>query len=290
MSFYTNNKNLATITFNTNDVKTVYFNNELVWEKGYWPGLADATWEDVYNLCKQKQSGEISYWPEDVYVGAVKSGIWRDTYSLLGYVGIDFVIIGLDIDGEGVITFQCKEGMLYSHITDKDNWDSWMKEIPQSVCDTFYSNLIRPNKEYIKPLAKGIGESATGVSSRIMPPNFYTVNCWIPSEFEVGLNKYSVSGNALTKEATQGVSKPYPYFTDNTSRIKETTNSIYTGTGGDIVDMGVQPWYLRSLYFAEEGAAKPTGFCIVSSTGEADYTGYGVTSAGAGIAPCFAIG
>lgn len=76
----------------------------MFWDKSFpWVGWSNATWEDIYNLCKAKQSGEIDDWPSDVVLGATKTV--NLSTSVLGKTSYVMRIIGLDIDGDGVITF-----------------------------------------------------------------------------------------------------------------------------------------------------------------------------------------
>ena len=64
MSFLVNNIELQEIYFNNQMVKSAYYNNELVWtshtEPYDWVGWDNATWEDIYNLCQDRQNGVIT--------------------------------------------------------------------------------------------------------------------------------------------------------------------------------------------------------------------------------------
>ena len=113
MSFFVNNVELKEATFNQQEVKSIYFNTHLIWEAASWPGWANATWEDVYNLCKAKQEGEIIAWPNDVVLGATKETTLSTAVS--GLTTYTMRIIGLDIDGSGIVTFDCNHILTYNY-------------------------------------------------------------------------------------------------------------------------------------------------------------------------------
>lgn len=199
MSFFVNNVELKEVSFNQQVVETIYFNNTLIWEAFSWPGWANATWEDIYNLCKAKQKGTIKEWPEDVVLGATK--ITTLSTAILGTSTFTMRIIGLDIDGEGVITFDSQYHTaqvmtIESLSTYQDNFYNY--------CDA---------KPYIKALSKGTADTE-GV---LTYADYYV---WVLSERELNLDSYA-SGD----EYTYGVNKPYPYFTSDTTRKKTAADS-----------------------------------------------------------------
>lgn len=212
MSFFVNNVELKEATFNQQEVKSIYFNTHLIWEAASWPGWANATWEDVYNLCKRKQNGGITTWPDDVVLGATKETTLST--AILGTSTFTMRIIGLDIDGSGVITFDSK--YLAAETVDYDLLDTYQ--------DNFYNYCDA--KPYIKALSKGTAAANSKRNGAVTYTDYYV---WSLSEREVNLDKnsgISVANSTLTKaECTYGVNQPYPYFTSDNIRQKTVAGS-----------------------------------------------------------------
>lgn len=258
MSFFVNNVELKEATFNQQEVKSIYFNTHLIWEAASWPGWANATWEDVYNLCKQKQNGGITAWPDDVVLGATKETTLST--AVLNTSTFTMRIIGLDIDGSGIITFDSK--YLPVGTVDYDLVDTYQ--------DNFYNYCDA--KPYIKALSKGTAAANNKRNGDVTYADYYV---WSLSEREVNLDKYSgisVANSTLIKaECTYGVNQPYPYFTSDETRKKTIAgnSSLYT-------------WVTRSI-----GVFLPFGTMNVE-------VGKDGQSAFAGslrkFSPCFAIG
>ena len=224
-----------------------------------WPGWANATWEDVYNLCKAKQKGKIDAWPSDVVLGAMKETTLST--AILGTSTFTMRIIGLDIDGSGVITFDSKYYTAQSILVTSLN----------KYQNNFYNYCNA--KPYIKALSKGTAANNTNRNGAVTYADYFV---WSLSEREVNLDNYSgisVANSTLTKaECTYGVNQPYPYFTSNATR-KKTTADNSTGYG----------WGLRSVSkFGKETIVYVTyqGSSNYSNT-SADYIKF---------SPCFAIG
>ena len=210
MSFFVNNVELKEATFNQQEVKSIYFNTHLIWEAASWLGWDNATWEDVYNLCKQKQEGEITAWPDDVVLGATKETTLSTEVS--GLTTYTMRIIGLDIDGSGVVTFDCNHTgniQLQDSQSDMDN-----------TCKNFYNYCNA--KPYIKVLNKGVARADEWRKGYVTYKDRYV---WLLSEREVNLDRYSgisVANSTLTNaECTYGVNQSYPYFTSDETRIKK---------------------------------------------------------------------
>ena len=224
-----------------------------------WIGWANATWEDVYNLCKAKQKGKINAWPSDVVLGATK----ETTLStpILGTSTFTMRIIGLDIDGSGVITFDSKYGTLNS--------------IRDTSLNTYQNNFYNycNAKPYIKALSKGTAATNFNRNGVVTYADYYV---WSLSEREVNLDKYSgisVANSTPTKaECTYGVNKPYPYFTSDDKRKKIDANNSFG-----------YAWRLRSVSkFGTDTVV------FVTNQGSSNYSN---TSADyIRFSPCFAIG
>ena len=260
MSFFVNNVELKQATFNQQEVKSIYFNTHLIWEAASfdWVGWANATWEDVYNLCKAKQEGKITAWPDDVVLGVTKETTLST--AVLNTSTFTMRIIGLDIDGSGVITFDSK--YLTSGTANENSLSTYQNDF-YNYCNA---------KPYIKVLSKGTAAAKTNRNGAVTYADYYV---WSLSEREVGLDKYSgisVANSTLTKaECTYGVNQSYPYFTSNASRKKTAAGSS-----------SVYAWCLRSV-----GVFVPFGTMgvQVGDDGESAFA-----SNFRKFSPCFAIG
>ena len=258
MSFFVNNVELNEATFNQQEVKSIYFNTRLIWEAASWPGWASATWGDVYNLCKAKKEERITAWPNDVVLGATKETTLST--AILGTSTFTMRIIGLDIDGRGVITFDSKYVTAESMNTD--------------LLDTYQYDFYKYcNAEpYIKPLNKGI---SSGDANRNGNANYTYYEVWSLSEREVNLDKYSgisVANSTPTKaECTYGVNKPYPYFTSDERRIKTIAGSS-----------AKQSWLTRSINIIPNIGIRAIA---IDNNGHSAYNATNIR-----FSPCFAIG
>ena len=203
MSFYINDVALKTLFFNGSEVNSLYFNGTQVWEKSDWPGWANATWEDVYNLCKHKQSGKVAEWPEDVVLGVTKTTTLST--AVLGTTTFTMTLIGMDIDGAGVLTFagsKATNSFKASSVT-------WSSNNVYSYCQNVYDYCdVKP---YIKVLDKATYNQTTtnGGSAYITSSGVWALSC-----NEVGLS----SPTGIGEEYTSGVTTAYPYFASNTER------------------------------------------------------------------------
>lgn len=227
-----------------------------------WVGWANATWEDIYNLCKAKQEGKIDAWPDDVVLGATK--ITTLSTAILGTSTFTMRIIGLDIDGEGVITF--------------DSQYHTAQVMTISSLNTYQNNFYNycNAKPYIKPLRKGTAAYSTSRNGAVTYADYYV---WSLSEREVNLDEYSnisVANSTTTKaECTYGVNQPYPYFTSDDKR-KKTAAGSSTGYA----------WLTRSTYaFPLITTAQPV---IITVQGSSNNTSRNATNIR--FSPCFAIG
>ena len=284
-TFYVNDSSPETVTFNGNEVKSVYFNNKKVWESYNWVGWENATWQDIYNLCKAKQRGDIRLYPSDVVLGATK---WTTVHSSSPTyngtaTGVDMILIGIDIDGPGVLTFHAA-GM----------WDTIARgqktahTMPYTIgrLTEFYNACSA--KPYIKQLDKeSVYErdidndpQTRPIPHRIVEPSYV----WIPSLSEMGF-----SGNYV--EYTSGVTRAYPYYSSNNKRKK-----TWVGIGGSDHTYGEYEKYMtRSLALVNDPDNAYVGYVVdgigakalPKSTTVNYVTHYSNSS---GFAPAFAIG
>lgn len=208
MSFFANKISPTTITFNTEDVSTVYFQNTafmtepvLVWSR--WPGWDNSNLDDIYNLCKMKQAGIISDWPEDIKLGNQLS---IPNWSSQGAVYYTFyaVLIGIDIDGPGVLTF-----MSYFNTPDLSVPTMNLEDNRDFLENTYsYKMIFNPDgscvgtdeklylRDFIKPLRKQWHNATDGTVEVI------EALMWDLSYAEAGLeSEYPCF--------TEGVSTPY---------------------------------------------------------------------------------
>lgn len=262
MSFFVNNVELKEATFNQQEVKSIYFNTHLIWEAASfeWVGWANATWEDVYNLCKAKQEGKITTWPDDVVLGATKETTLST--AILNTLTFTMRIIGLDIDGSGVITFDSK------YVASGDIMISSLNTYQNDFYN--YCNA----KPYIKALSKGTAAADINRNGAVTYADYYV---WSLSEREVGFDNYSgisVANSTLTKaECTYGVNQPYPFYTSSNTRKKTSASGIQCA------------WLLRSRYLRKLLGDLVEYTVGINSDGAIEYNPYGLR-----FSPCFAIG
>lgn len=217
MSFLINDINLQECNFNNQFVKKIYYNDVLVWANTSWPGWDNATWEDIYNLCKAKQLGAIADWPTDVVLGATKMAycpIPRYSYQTAAFSTHEVMLIGMDIDGPGVLTFETKNCFIeaveagenaYDYLSEEDNIDYW-------------GTFVGAMKQYIKPLNKQYvlkthNEAAGQWDYSVYIKEVYT--------FHLSAAERGVILSGVPAVYTEGVSVPYPYFRNASTRIKK---------------------------------------------------------------------
>lgn len=214
MSFYINNTELDKVFFNGSEVNTVYLNNVLVWDGASWKGWANATWKDIYRLCQAKQTGKISAWPDDVVIGATKTT--KLSTNVLGFTSIEMVLIDIDKDGDGVLTFQSKTASTtefaygsYGSLSNVENNCNLIYE----YCDA---------KTYIKPINK------TWLDFASWSDKTKASNVWV-------LSKEELSGTAAYAYYTAGnsMAKNKPYWTrsyQNKNNSSHTASLYYVET------------------------------------------------------------
>ena len=258
MSFFVNNVELNEATFNQQEVKSIYFNTRLIWEAASWPGWANATWGDVYNLCKAKKEERITAWPNDVVLGATKETTLST--AILGTSTFTMRIIGLDIDGKGAITFDSK------YVT--------AETVNPDLIETYQYDFYRycNAKPYIKSLNKG---NSSGDMNRNGNATYTYYEVWSLSEREVNLDKYSgisvANSTPTNAECTYGVNKPYPYFTSDVRRIKTIAGSS-----------AKQSWLTRSINIIPNIGVRAIA---IDNNGHSAYNATNIR-----FSPCFAIG
>lgn len=207
MSFFINDTELKECNFNSQKVSSIYYNNNLVWYSAPswepWPGIAEASWEQVYGLCKAKQLG-LTDWPSDITIGATREIQFRHHESQsFPHWEVPVVLIGIDVDGPGVLTFMTKYADLYEDVGPKVK-ASDLYYITFDQKGLFGEPALNP---YLRPITKRYKSSLDGVST-------HTDVYFKLSTAEMGFKLNSVD-NALF---TVGVNQPYPYFDDVAKR------------------------------------------------------------------------
>lgn len=199
MSFYINNTALKSAFFNGSEVKSIYYKGVNVWEapKFTWVGWNNATWEDIYNLCKAKQDGTITEWPSDIGYAST----WKTvnlSSSVLGTTSLMMYVAGLDIDGDGVITFVAGDA-LNNTASRGGNWNA-SNSLRSGALTDFY------NACEAKPYIKKLNKQTENSKGTLFTTEDYV---WIPSVAELGLEYWE---SDHLGEYTEGVSTPYPHF------------------------------------------------------------------------------
>ena len=260
MSFLANKISPTTITFNTEDVSTVYFQNTafmtepvLVWSK--WIGWDRAGWREIYNLCKMKQAGIIKDWPEDIKIGSTKIITrWKGVGQTHDRAVVE--LIGIDLDGPGVLTFMSKySNSISTYMENEENdyedmyeWDSiYHADGSVSIDDTitYMVDIIKPLRkqwynatdgkvEVSELLFWDLSYAEAGLESEYpcftegvstpyftAPPIRYTSGGYPPDQVQYGSRNYICWGN--------GDDRTYEFNPDYTFGVNTgTATGIYT--------------------------------------------------------------
>lgn len=189
-----------------------------------WPGWDNATWEDINNLCYAKQQGYIDSWPSDVVLGGTRSETLSS--AVLGTTTHDVMIIGMDQDADGTLTFQTQGVLANSaqYMSSNGAEARWSRSMAEGFCDSYYNYFT--GKSYIKPVRKGnFDEAISRVASRNPTFTYTNMFVWIPSCYEISLvTDYTIQdeqyATTTNSESTYGKLIRYQYYTDNSSRVK----------------------------------------------------------------------
>ena len=252
-----------------------------------WPGWDNADWEDINNLCYAKQQGYIDSWPNDVVVGGTKSVTL--TASVSGTTTHNVMIIGMDQDAEGTLTFQTVNSLATtsafsrsSDYADGTNYYHANNLIfdgnSSGLCKKYYDAF--PGKASIMQVNKGTCTSQ--VETQDGTATYREQYVWIPSEGEVGLDNYASlkysNWTTTNGECTYGKKFKYAYYTDNDTRKKWRGDEAATSAG---YSGSAYPWWTRSHNYQGQG------ICGVYASG-IEYGGYYYDTKG--VAPAFVIG
>lgn len=264
-----------------------------------WTSWEEASWGDIYKVCKGMQSGALTKWPDDIYVGKTKTLYFTENLIKCRCGALEnkceVEIIGVDIDGPGVLTFSLKHSInglqmfigvdgypygssslttTYSWLNDVVPADNYTN-IARQQCENLYNTCEA--KDYIKPLYKG---TSRWTGSSKVEPEFRFETFWLPSEFELGLSSSSNSIGATLKESTEGVNVPYPAYTDSNSRKR-----IFFSTVSDChKSSDYEAYYLRS-----SGISTNNARLYINAYGQVKGAKNAVDFY-ATFVPCFAIG
>lgn len=193
-----------------------------------WVGWSSATWEDVYNLTKAKQSGTITAWPDDVVLGATKA--LSLSTAVLGTSSTTMRIIGLDHDASGTITFQT-----VNTLSTKTKWTSdtgaglpayysWDNSQVRVECQNFYNYCEA--KPYIKTVSKKTYYIGSGSSGYLED---FTETVFLLSQSEVFYSGLS-EGSQYGYYDTEVPNKAYWLRSTRDGSYK---NAMKTTTDGD---------------------------------------------------------
>lgn len=263
MSFATNNIFVESIGFNGQKVKSLYYNDVLVWGFSW----EDSTWEDLYNVCKMKQAGVITEWPENIQIGKFKACETRLN-------GIDYTwymrLIGMDIDAPGTLTFET--ATILDYVDDEHFPNGYAKNAYS--CMEYHANLNPKESPYHYIRAIDKQYESVSLESEIRVEKVYT---WNLSREELGykgddIEKPDVIASGMSKLYTDGVSVPYQYYDiDDLNELYNRRKKYYYEDSPSTV--GEEGWWpteykLRGYYGNNNGA------CIISSKGKFVVDGY----------------
>ena len=242
--------------YTTDDIFTNNTANRTSGTVWTWPGWSSASWADVHTLCQKKQSGSISA-ALSTYSG-VAIGATKDvtlSSAVLGSKTVTMEIIGIEIDGTGTITLQSKNCL--ANATVFSSADAIWKNsttTARTECQNFYNRCNI--KSYIKTVSKGTYSGTPDSTQNKTNTEYNNETVWIPSHCEVNLAGTAGYSMCSAGEYTKNVSKPYPKYTNNASRVKN------RGSSAD-------SWWCRSRYYNNSSHV-----CNVYSSGARDHWYY----------------
>ena len=244
--------------------------NATYWEWGSETAVGDAEWwAELKTWAASASTSERS-----ACVGKKKK-VSLST-AVLGANQASMVCIGADQDGTGTLTFQT-EGVLPTDTRFGSNAE-WIGSTARSQCQNFYNYCSAKNS--IKTVSKGTCPDTRDSRNGSVTYNNETV--WLPSEREMGLDKYAPisTANSTTSKAecTQGYNAAYSYYTNDSRRIK------YVMDADGSLTSSTDDYWERSRYYRSEYSDR---VCGVDSDGSARRNGYNVSH---GFAPAFVIG
>lgn len=189
MSFYVNDVAVQAVGFNGNKVNSVYYNNTFVWEA---PEVSE--WASIQELCKQRQSGEISAFPASIYLGMEVE---------IKITGVDLPakarLVDIETEGPGILIFQVCQ-LPYKYLNFAPYTELSVTNPSTAACFGSQTNVY----PYIRPLTK-----ITYRSGEIREDLYF----WNLSDDEIG------EGKTYDKEYTAGRSTPYPWLATKANRI-----------------------------------------------------------------------
>lgn len=194
--------------------------------------------------------------------------------AVLGAKAATMVCIGADQDGLNTLTFHS----LGAFPTTTTFGDSavWSSSKVRTYCKNFYNYCSA--KDAIKTVSKG---RAAYSSSRNGKVTYADETVWLPSEREMGLDKYSSLSTANSTisnaECTQGYNVAYSYYTSDEKRLKYVMNA-----NGSLTTTVAYYWERSRGYSASDIA------CLVSTNGMANRNSY--SGSDTRLAPAFVIG
>lgn len=252
-----------------------YVDNHMAYESGLpekpSTPIADGqeipyTWEEINAITLAGKAQEY------FSLGATK--LVNLSTAVLGANAATMMVIGFNQDGENTTTFQTK-GTLPTDTSFGSN-AVWIGSTVRTQCQNFYNACEAKN--FIKTVSKGT--CLDQVSGKNGTATYNDETVWIPSETEIGLDKYSslTKSNSTTSnsECTKGYNATYSYYTSDTTRIKYQMNA-----NGSLTTTAIWHWE-RSRYYGYSNWP-----CIVRSDGQPDRRD---ATGRNGLAPAFVIG
>lgn len=170
-----------------------------------WPGWSSATWQDINNLCKAKQNGDIASWPSDVVKNQSEKTLSFSTspYSYTGFG--DTVTVRLrELDElPDTLTFSV---LINTSTMAKMPYGAtrvWSTSNARSACQQLYNDAIPENKSYIVPVVK---RTSTNWDSRYPPAEDITEDTtdyfFLPAQYELIAGFYHNSSMSSSLEGT----------------------------------------------------------------------------------------
>lgn len=267
MSFLVNGIEVQDVNFNGNEVKTVYVNNVLVWDKIAlsWPGWTNAKWGDIYDLCLRRKTTGCD-WPSDIQLGVSKTVTF--TESILGSTYVKAYLVGIETEGPGTLTFQTytlNNTITYCDYAETGYWGyglSNLKGVMNSLDGkTSVDQYVIPQDKVWTEAYKHwayMGGVETEWNSYTMKDQKY----WVPSMTELGFSRGDTS-NYFNPEFTVGIETPYSLKPSISAVYPYWTRTPYLNSSSNQLK-GISAWYMENQYPSGvgTGASKYVSFCF----------------------------
>lgn len=204
-----------------------------------WPGWSSATWQDINNLCKAKQSGDIASWPSDVVVDTSEKSLTFDsTPTSCGLAATVTTRVRALDELPGTITF-CIVNDPSAQTTLSAGQTIWSESYNRTRCQSLVT-IGSEVTDYLVPVVK---RSSTNWNQSSPPSSETTEDTtdyfFLPARYEIdyGFNGSPSEGTVYNGTVKQRMYSPYGWslsygsIPDCWTRSRAKPNYVYSANG-----------------------------------------------------------